>query len=422
MLLQFGVENFRSFRDRAELSMVSTRFKDEPQHRFDAPGVDHGVLPVMALFGANASGKSNLLAAFETMRDEVTNSFDRKPDARMGFHPFRLGDSDALGVTTFDIDFLLDGVRYTYGFRYDAQQVHEEWLYAFPDSYRQVWFHRNTAEDEPFYFGPSLKGRKQIIAELTRPNSLLLSTAAQHNQKQLSPIYSWFSRDVAIVDGLMGRGFPTFHANSVLLAPHRRAVVTELLRLADLGVTNFKVRDLPGPEPSFVESLPEEERGELMEKLSDQKSVELGHRTKSGKTRFLPSSDESHGTQMLLFHSNSVLSALEAGQLLIIDELDASLHPRLSAALIRMFTDPDANPNGAQLVFTTHDESLFQHVRRDSVVFTEKDGGGASRLVPLAEFKTRERDDIGRAYAQGRFGGTPITGDLAGAIARHQSQ
>lgn len=424
MLLRFGVENFMSFRDPTELSMVSTRLADPPQHRHAAPGVDHGVLPVVALYGANAAGKSNLLAAFEVMRQEVVDSFvNRKPDGAMNFGPFKLGGPTRPPWTRFDVDFVVSAVRYTYGFRYDAERVLEEWLYAYPEGYRQVWFHRNAAEADPFYFGPNLLGRKQTIADLTRPNSLLLSAAAQNNQQQLMPLYRWFSQACKISSAVMGLGFPVFPGHAAVLARERASLVRDLLRLADVGVAEFRPRDLPRPSESDLRAIASPElRKELVAELSDRKAIELGHTTGEGEVVFFDPSEESHGTNMLLFHANTVMEVLEAGQLLVLDELDASLHPRLSAALVRMFTDPEANPNGAQLLVTTHDESLLPTMRRDSIVFVQKGRDGASELVPLSDFKTRGRDDIRRAYAEGRFGGTPTVGDLAAAIARHRGE
>ncbi|MCA9560454.1 MAG: AAA family ATPase [Myxococcales bacterium] len=421
MLLRFGVENFRSFRDPVELSLVGTRFKDAPDHRFSLGGLKHGVLPVAAIYGGNASGKSNLLAAIETMRAEVVGSFvDRKPGGKMRFSPFKLGDAAETPLTSFDIDFAVDGVRYSYGFRYDATRVHEEWLYAFPEGYQQVWFHRNIAEDDPFYFGPNLLGRKQTIADLTRPNSLLLSAAAQNNHRQLTPIYAWFAQRCAFSNSLMGRRFPVFREDSAILAPGRAALVRDLLARADVGVSDFRSRDIPLPPADSLRGLAPDVHEEVIAEISRSKALELGHVGPDGEPIYLNPSEESQGTHMLLMHMNVILEVLQKGVLLVLDELDASLHPRLSAALVAMFTDPESNPNGAQLVFSTHDETLINSVRRDSVVFVQKDRVGNSTVIPLAEFKTRARDDLRRAYHEGRLGGTPVVGDLAAAIARHR--
>ncbi len=426
MLLRFGVQNYLSFRDYTEVSLLSTRFTDAPAHRLSWSGAKHGVLPTLAVYGANASGKTNLLGALMALRHEIVTSYvDRKPDQALPHRPFALDPSTETAPTQLDVDFIVGGVRYQYGLRYDARRVVEEWLYAYPSRSRQVWFHRNAEEAEPFYFGSHLKGRKRTLAELTRPNSLFLSAAAQHNQEQLTPIYQWFSQNLQYDHGIRSLGHqPLFQADSPLLDPAHREVVRELLKQADLGVTDFRTHE----EEDVIEGMrslagnsafPPELRRQF-ERMIDNPplSIELAHRDSQGSEVFLPAELESHGTQLLLKRGERMLAALSRGHLLVIDELDAGLHPHLSAALVGLFTSPEANPRGAQLIFTAHDASLLGAVRRDAILFVEKDRGGGSTFTPLSDFRTRKRDDIRRGYLDGRFGGVPIIGDLSGVMAR----
>lgn len=417
MLLRFTVENHRSFRDEAILSFVSTRAKDAPTHRLQAPGAPHGVLPVVAVYGANASGKSNLVDALEFMRDEVSSSFtDRKPDGRIPFRPFALEPSARARPTTRTVDFVVDEVRYHYGYRHDATRFVEEWLFAFPQERQQSWFHRIDGEE--IYFGPALKGQKRTIEAQTRPNSLFLSAAAQHNHEQLGRIYEWFSGSFNRMEGVMAPGRGVFHAGAPLLAPQHAGRVRDLLRLADLGVVDFRAEK---DEP-LLKWLTREGAAvppEALQILAEDPPlrVDLAHASESGEPVFLRPDEESHGTQRLLVHLDIALRVLAVGAVLIVDELDAGLHPRLSAALLELFTSETSNPKGAQLLFTTHDTTLMKHLRRDEVVFTEKDGAGVSRVVPLSDYQTRKRDDIERGYNEGRYGGVPMVGDLADAMA-----
>ena len=425
MLIRFGVENFLSFRDRVEISMAATRFSDAPALTFPTPGVEHGLLPVMAIYGANASGKSNLFAAFTAMRNEVVGSYsDRKPDAEIPYQPFLLEPACSEEPSSVDVDFTVEGVRHHYGFRWTAQRIEEEWLYAFPRNRQQVWFHRKATESPAFYFGENLKGKKRMVAELTRPNTLFLSSAAQHNLKQLLPIYRWFSSGLFRADDIRMHAMRVYSSKSALLAADNAQVVRELLQAADLGVVNFRAKKNTEIHELLTamsddDGVPGDVRSRLRENLERDPplSIELAHQIPHGEPVFFKPQAESRGTQLFLSLTDRMLSVLKAGGTLFVDELDAGLHPQLSARLLEIFTSPASNPNGAQLVFSTHDESLLDHLRRDSVVFTEKDSDGSTRIVSLAEFKTRKRDDIRRGYGEGRFGGVPILGDMADVAA-----
>lgn len=420
MLLRFGLENFRSFRDYTELSFIASRRTDEPRHRITVPGTQHRALPAIGLFGANASGKSNLLDALAVMRTEVVDAMRwRGPTDEMDHRPFALDGDSTSRVTTLDCDFALDGVRYHYGFRYDAHAVREEWLYAFPKSYRQVWYHRRHGEES--YYNPSkLRGPNKAVDELTRPNCLFLSSAAQHNHEQLTPIYRWFKDGLDEFQSQRDAESTSLRADALLFAPRNRALVRSLLAQSDLGVFDFRMKESDGLTiaKTTLDELPSHVRDELIGRLGQPaREIELAHRGADGRPIYLPFHAESHGTRLLLLYGESVLSALRHDRLLFIDELDAGLHPRLSAALLGLFTDENSNPTGAQLLFTTHDESLLGALRRDSIYFVDKDPRGMSSLVSLAEYKTRQRDDIRRGYSEGRFGGVPIIGDLTAAVA-----
>lgn len=420
MLLRFGLENFRSFRDYTELSFIASRLTDEPRHRIAVPGTQHRALPAIGLFGANASGKSNLLEALALLRTEVVDAMRwRGPADAMDHRPFALDADSPSQVTTLDCDFVVDGIRHHFGFRYDARAVREEWLYAFPKSYRQVWYHRCHGEES--YYNPSkLRGPNKTVDELTRPNCLFLSSAAQHNHEQLTPIYRWFKEGLDEFQSQRDAESTSLRPDALLFAPRNRALVRTLLVQSDLGVFDFRMKESGGLAIArrALDELPSDVRDQLIERLDPSSSeIELARRGADGQAVYLPFHAESHGTRLLLLYGESVLGALRDGRMLFVDELDAGLHPRLSAALLGLFTDEASNTSGAQLLFTTHDESLLSALRRDSIYFVEKDAHGASSLVSLAEYKTRQRDDIRRGYSEGRFGGVPIIGDLTSAVA-----
>jgi len=191
MLIQLGVENHRSLRDEQVLSMVAADLDDTGSERLiHAEGLGHALLPAVALYGANASGKSNVIGALNFMRSAVLESHRLwEPDGGTPQEPFVLSakvDEPSL----YEIDILLNGTRFQYGFVLSATKVEEEWLYAWPRGRKKLWFER---EGETFRFAKTMPGENEAIQALTRPNSLFLSAAAQNNHETLLPIFQWFS-------------------------------------------------------------------------------------------------------------------------------------------------------------------------------------------------------------------------------------
>ncbi|MCK6505003.1 AAA family ATPase [Myxococcota bacterium] len=429
MLLRFGAQNFRSFRDRVELSFVSTAQRDAPTWRFPAPGLRFGVLPVVGVYGANASGKSNLLAALRALRDHVAWSFVAlRPDQPIPFTPFVLqGQADTAPVA-LDVDVLVQGVRYHFGYRHTEQAVVQEWLYAWPGGRRQVLYHREGQDTGGWWLSPSLRlgrGLRGQIVKATRPNALLLSTAAQFNAGLLGEVATAIGEAVQTESPIDLHGHPVFLPDHPVVQDQHRATVLRFLEAADLGVKDIKPVPLKRRD-EVLEALRQQRKPEAFEEVvkalaDDDNAVELWlvHEGADGTRWTLPPAQESRGTQVLLARLNDLLLALELGSMLVLDELDTSLHPDLCRALVGLFTDPHSNPRGAQLLFTSHDRGLLSALRRDQVVLVDKDREGVSHLRSAADFRgLRGRDDLLGAHAQGRLGGVPVLGDLAGALSR----
>lgn len=431
MLLRFGAENFRSFRDRVELSFVSSAQRDVPTWRFPAPGLRFGVLPVVGVYGANASGKSNLLAALRALRDHVAWSFVAlRPDQPIPFTPFVLqGQADAAPVS-LDVDVLVGGVRYHFGFRHTEYAVVQEWLYAWPGGRRQVLYHREGGERSAWWLSPSLRmGRLRAdIVKATRDNALLLSTAAQFNARVLADVARAITEGVQTESPIELHGHPVFLPESPVVQDPHRATVLRFLDAADLGVKDVKAVPLKRRD-EVLEVLRQQLRPEAFEEVAralagEDNAVELWlvHEGADGARWTLPPAQESRGTQVLLQRLNDLLQVLDTAGLLVLDELDTSLHPDLCRALVGLFTDPRSNPHGAQLLFTSHDRGLLAALRRDQVVLVDKDREGVSHLRSAADYRgLRGRDDLIDAHGQGRLGGVPVLGDLVGALAREAS-
>ncbi|MFC4013565.1 ATP/GTP-binding protein [Nonomuraea purpurea] len=416
MLIRFRVANHRSIRDEHELSLIATEFDEGTargtglRHR----GRDVLAQPVLGLFGANASGKSNVLSAFQLMRDAVRDSFAdwAKVPEVVPRQPFKLDSVSRDETSLFEVDLVLgrDPVRYTYGFELSDERVEAEWLHAYPHGRRNVWFDREAdrpdSEGGEFVFrGEGFKGERDSLVRLTRPNALFLSVGATLNDPQLSAIHRWFLENLRLMTPERDLHARVDYTTRLLKSsdraePYRRRIV-RLLQSADLGVTRLDT---------------DPETGE----------IRLWHRTPDGgETPLDFRTEESLGTHAWFAFLGPMLIVLDQGSVLFVDELDSSLHPALAAEVVRVFQDPASNPRGAQLVFTTHDATLLgsevldRPLKRDQVWITTKRRSGETELYPLTAAKPRKEENFERGYLRGRYGGVPRV--TAGEIVRELS-
>lgn len=395
MLLSFRVANVLSFRDEQLLSFVATELNEgtvwptEIRER----GKEISVIPVLGIYGANASGKSNLLAAMSLMRDAVLGSLgwisEPSPSRRVAF---ALDPEYAVKPSLYEVDMALtDGVRYTYGFEIDDDRVQGEWLHAYPKGRKQVWFDRKNGGEIEFP-GEGLRGEKLELARRTRSDNLFLGVAAQFNHEQLIPVYEWFRDNLRLVSPERDK-FEREHRTTrrVLSDAAFRGRVAHGLRMADLGITGFDETALA--------------KGE----------IRLLHRA---GTHGIPLDfgHESLGTRSWFALLGTLLEALEEGTAVLIDELDASLHPVMSAEAVRMFQDPDLNNASAQMAFASHDATLLyglldadKVLDRGTLWLTEKRFDGATDVYPLTSVSPppRKEDNLFRKYLLGQYGGVP---------------
>jgi AAA15 family ATPase/GTPase len=396
MLLRFRTRNFRSIRDEVELSFAAANISDLPEAVMDSRFAERGVLRAAAIYGANASGKSNVLRAIRYMQSAVEDSQRFWEPEGIKREPFLLDPDSTRAPTLFEVTFSLDDVRYEYGFELDSARVKREWLYAFPTNRRQVWFERDGAH---FAFGKFLVGDNAAIQGLTRANSLFLSAAAQNNHDQLVRIYHWFSSK--LVAEMRDRGGSGYTAMLTENAQYGERI-RRFFRAADLGIERFEVSEAR-PKIAWTNKFPARRHASLLKTLS------FVHR--SGELSItLPEEAESEGTRAYFGLLGPIVETLDEGGILVIDEITASLHPLLARNIVQFFNSPAENPHGAQLIFTTHDTTLLEPelLRRDQVWFTEKDDAGATHLYPLTDFKPRRGENVRTGYLQGRYGGVPF--------------
>lgn len=420
MLLRFGVSNSRSIAHYQELSLVASKLKDEAGPLFDLGSTVQAV-PVAVLYGANASGKSNVLYALRFMCNAVRRSHSaNSPEGRLPVSSFRLDPNVEKAPSKFDIDFTIRNVRYHYGFELDSRYIHREWLYAFVNRSKQTWFVRDRAKPS-IYFGRSLKGQNRTIEELTRENSLFLSAAAQNNHEQLLPIFKYFT------DGIIFNSPDSAEdvAEKIESSPEVHKVLSHFLGVADIGILKAKTEQQavdPRFRSLFQAFLPviREQLGAEGESLKEfpetEKTVRFAHRSSTGNVEWFDWSDESDGTKSLLRIILPMYEVLQSGGVFVVDELDRSLHTLLAMQIIETFKSSLWNHANAQLICTTHDTNVLCSglLRRDEIWFVEKDAGGASHLYPLSSLKTRKSDNLEKGYLQGRFGAIPILRPLNG--------
>lgn len=441
MLVEFRVANHRSLRGEQALTLTAGRVgePDDPRPR-TVPGHVERLLTVAGLYGANASGKSNVLSALAFMQEAVLSSHRLwLPTDGVPRDAFAWGEA-AASPSVFEVELVLEGVRYRYGFACDDERFVEEWLHAWPRGRKQVWFERDWQEGrETVKFGDALGGdgraANHLVRDITRPNALLLSAAAQLDLGAVLAPYAWFAglKWGGAQLARAGRG----DAERVLFWRRSRPRSTEAMaaRLLARGrVNQLNLFDLPGLRDDGVDDLALFKSFIL---AADLGIVDIALKSDGDPTggearvmfrhaaqdpteeAWLPLEAESRGTRALFSLGPLVVDALRRGGLLVVDELESGLHPQLALALVRHFNDPALNPHHAQLLFTTHDTHLLgttaaeAALRRDQVWLTEKDGTGATTLYPLTDFKPRKAENLERGYLQGRYGAVPFLGELA---------
>ena len=419
-LLSFTASNVRSYRDEVHFSLLATRFTQSEVRRelhTSSLKTPIGLVPAAGVFGANASGKSTLLLALADMRAIVASSF-RSGTRSSGVYrrPFLLDDAYRSQPTRFEVELILHGVHWQYGFEVNDERILGEYAYHYPQGRQAMVFNR-TPDD--ISFGPPFRSSGRALRQLMRDNALFLSVAGAADDEQLTPLFEWFLHNLQLARS-ENRGPRVGRTAEMLEKPEIKERVMALVRSADLGVCDIKRAPL---DPEVAERVQhalrvlrgEEGNPETSEddnKIVFGDSVRLKHRGATGDIELEPEF-ESQGTMVWVGLIGPLLDAIDEGLVLLADELDASLHPHLVALLVQMFQDPELNPRCAQLIFNAHDTSVLGDsdqsvLGRDQIWFTEKDLEGATTVYPLVDFRPRSDEALGRRYLQGRFGAVPV--------------
>lgn len=411
MLLQFNFKNFKSFRDDTTLDMTSTKITEYEKHIVKVGGEQ--VLPIAAIFGANASGKSNVIEAFRYMHEYVIFSLNYGGDApkkeKDGFvrpTPFLFDSNSKDAESSFEVYFIDESdvkeKTYNYGFTIDLEGVIEEWLNVKSKTSKEFTrlFYRNRKTDELDLAGFDNKIKDNLIIALEN-ETLLVSLGAKLKVAKLKFIRDWFIKN-EFTD--FGKPIESFFLSN--LVPENfatdeivRKKVVEYLASFDDSIVDFKVEVIKG-ETDDEEKL----------------KIDAVHKMVDGNNfASIPFQNESAGTLKMFALYPWVNDILSSGGILVVDELNAKLHPLLVRVFTQTFLNKELNPNNAQLIFTTHDSWQLNAnlLRRDEIWFTEKQGNGISQLYSLADFidedglKIRKDENYEKNYLLGKYGAIP---------------
>lgn len=414
MLISFRMENFRSFSEQAMISMRPVKaYGEHLENQVEVDGCP--LLKVAAIYGPNASGKSNIVKGFAAMRRLVLHSLQTSSVDALKVEPFELDVEKETAPTLFEVSMLLRGRIYRYGFAATRERVMAEWLGMTHVGGRAVERMLFVRE------GDVLKSHnRRLFPELSKmdistllPNALLLPRMDQLNDATAKSVMRWF-KNMSVLSGSESArygGYSSEHIDEA--AFHDRML--QFVRFADSSISDVLTRR----EEMRWEDLPPAIRARHTRPQgfvsAEAVEVFVTRRNRQGDiVKFDIDDKESEGTAKMFELSGPLTDILNSGSVLVIDEMESKLHPLLTRRIIRVFNSALSNPNNAQLVFVTHDATLLRsaRLRRDQVWFCEKDGYGASSLYCLAEIrstaKARREDNLEKKYLEGRFGAIPV--------------
>lgn len=437
MILQFSVSNYRCFRQLQTLNLAaSSQDKSLPDNCIvtDLPGlVGKRWMKGVALYGANASGKTSLLKALEALAGMVKNSarMTDPKDPIPQIEPFALCPTEPESPTAFAVVFVAEGVRYEYRVAATRVRIWHESLRAFPKKVEQLWFSRDwSVESSSYRWSPERPTGFQRDPKLegyTLSNMLFLSKAVASNRPELEPVFRWFKERLRFLDLSVrgqGAGFSfTLKQVEEHTALYKRIV--ELLRYADLGVTGAKAIERRPPADE-LEKMAARLPPDLQEGFRKERWVEpeLTHLGSDRVEVPLPWHSESAGTHRFFSLAGPWLDILNNGYTVCIDELETSMHPLMVRELLRLIFSITENPKGAQILFTSHNPLLLDAtlLRRDQVWFTDKDADGEAHLYPLTDYSPRKGESLVRGYLSGRYGAVPfVPAGLLGTFQAHET-
>lgn len=410
MLLEFKVENFRSIKSEITLNLTASTDRANPANLIHETDYAPTLLKTVAIYGANASGKTNLVRSIQLLSKLVMTSHTYQKDQPLPFSPFKLDPACSTAPTTFNIIFVNNGIKYAYELSFDRQKILEEKLYHYPNNKKATIFERTKTNNYKF---TTDEREQKTFSERTLDNVLYLSKSTQENYSKTADAFDWLTKKLAVIttdthDAVLS----DFTVRLVAKDPAIKETILKALLEADLGIEDFSTEykkftagDMKNVPPEILEL--------IFKKAGEIEAYQI--RTKHAGITFDFESEESAGTKRMFSLIGPWLYTLKNGGTLVVDELDTKLHHMLNLFLIGLFHDSRQNKKNAQMIFTTHnvkllDQNLF---RRDQIRLTERNTKtGNTSLVSLDEYHPRKDKDIEKGYLAGRYGALPfIKGD-----------
>ncbi|MGN6196285.1 MAG: AAA family ATPase [Ginsengibacter sp.] len=415
MIIAFTVENYLSFKNKTSLNFKAAAIKELKDENtiLSGFGSDEYLLKSLGIFGPNGSGKSNLIKALAFMKDFVLNSSKESNSVKSIFvQPFLLSTTSRQLPSVFEVTFYLKEEKFRYGFSVDEKQVQSEWLFCNVKSKEEKVFIR--AEQNYSFaknFISSAKDKLTLFTEVTRPNALFASVLAQFNDPLFQAISCWFD-NIFIAPDKSHLGLVDYTASLMSLSDYR-FLINNIIKNSDLGIERIQElmkegRRNPSDFRDFIKNLNYEREGTYQVKTSH-KVYDDGHNEK-GITEFDLIQNESLGAQKFFGILGPILWALKEKKILVIDEIDSRLHSLLVEQIVSLFNSEKFNPNGAQLIFTSHNTNLIKKgLRRDQMIFAEKDNYGSSKIASLylKHPKVRNDSSFDKDYLMGKYGAIP---------------
>lgn len=401
MILEFSVKNYLSFKDKVTFSMIANSNKGMDTNYIETNGKK--VLKTSAIYGANASGKSNLFKILTSvvLMLRLSNNYDI--NAKLPIVPFRFDNECLNKPSEFEIKFIVDEVRYVYGFIADKNKIYDEYLYYYPNGRETKIFDRTNV----YEYSYSQRDEKTLkeIENKNASNKFFLATATNWNYEKTKPAYDFLTNDILIcsnLEELKSAAFGMYETNSDNL----KEFAIDFLRKTDFNIESYSISKVDIPQellagiPDFI----------IKNMQPKPKAYQVLFKHKNSDN-YLSLDEESLGTQIVFAFIPFIKDTLKNKKVLIIDELDRSLHPFLVQYIVEIFNDQEINKNGSQLIFNTHDTNLLDLniIRRDQIWFVEKNSeNGISDLYPLSDFTVRKKENVEKGYMLGRYGAVPF--------------
>lgn len=404
MLIEFSITNFLSFKDKTVFSMHASS-DNILSDNFVNIG-NEKLLKMTAIYGANASGKSNLFKSLAIISNMIRQSNFYTPNVKLPITPFKLDKKTVKEPSKFEIKFLMNGIRYIYGFEADSKNIYKEYLSYYPNGRPVKIFNRENIND--YSFNSSDERLLNDIKEKNAPNKFFIATATNWNYEKTIPVFEFLTEKIGVVMSYEQLNRYSYNMYSNDKNKDLEKFTLKFLEKADFNIKGYRVEQEKITD-NLINTMPDAIKP-LFSSDSPIYKVKTMHIVKGNKVEF-DISEESLGTQVIFSFVPVIKEVIDNGEVLFIDEFDKSLHPYIVKFIVELFNDPDININNSQLIFNTQDTNLLdlELLRRDQVWFTEKNpDNGESSLYSLDDFSVRKSENIEKGYLLGRYGAVPF--------------